>query len=62
MEGVDEEQSALKQRGHQEKHHHPDHYQHGHQDRKDVDLRLDSHMKLVLQLSGQVDDDEGQNL
>ena len=27
MEGVDEEQSVLKQRGHQEKHHHPDHYQ-----------------------------------
>ena len=38
MEGIDEEEFVLKQRGHQEKHHHPDHYQHGHQDRKDVDL------------------------
>ena len=38
MEGKDEDEFVLKQRGHQEKHHHLDHYQHGHQDRKDVDL------------------------
>ena len=62
MEGIDKEELVLKHRRHQEKHHHPDHYQHGHQDRKNVELRLDSRMTLVLQLSGQVDDDEGQNL
>ena len=62
MEGIDKEELVLKQRRHRENHHHPDHYQHGHQHRKNVELRLDSRMTLVLQLSGQVDDDEGQNL
>ena len=38
MEGIDKEELVLKQRRHRENHHHPDHYQHGHQDRKDVDL------------------------